>query len=218
MNIASIPSRKKELMKTLDSIVGQFDEVRVALNGHNKDEIVSLFKKYPNVMFASTNNDLGDAYKFLWVSSTDGYYLTGDDDLVYPPTYVKEMIKEIDNYGIVSHHGRNFESFPIANYYKGSNKRVQCLSENLEYGTTQFGGTGVMGFHTKYFNPKFSIFKRANMADIWIGIEADRQGLTITTLPHNEDYFTYQHVEHTIWHDKNMNCEKEVNIINEYFS
>jgi hypothetical protein len=201
-NIATIPSRKKELINTIDSIYNQVDVIRIALNGYS-EKPKELDKYSDKLSYSITDNSLGDAFKFLWVEKSNGYYLTGDDDLIYPPNYAEEMIKEIDSHGIVTHHGRSFDSFPIANYYKGATKRVQCLSENLNYGTIQFGGTGVMGFHTDYFKPKFDIFKRANMADIWIGIEAHKQGKKITTLPHSKDYFRYQHVEHTIWHDKN---------------
>lgn len=211
-NIASIPSREKELIKTIDSVINQVDKVNVCLNNYKHNPYI-----HPKVNVIFEDNSLGDAGKFMFLDNFDGYYLSCDDDIIYPPTYIIDMIPEIDNYGIVSHHGRSFDSFPIANYYKGANHRVQCLSENLNYGVTQFGGTGVMGFHTDNFNPSFDIFKRANMSDIWIGIEADKQGLTITTLPHSEDYFTYQHIKHTIWNDKNDNCQIETDIINNYF-
>jgi|TARA_Y100000310_G_scaffold169451_2_gene169505 hypothetical protein len=217
-NIATIPSRMEQLIKTIDSIINQVDEIRVAFNGYHPDDFRTVMDIFDNqIIFSLTNNEYGDAEKFFWAEYTEGYYLSLDDDIIYPPTYVKDMIKEIDKHGIVTHHGRSFDSFPITSYYKGASKRVQCLSENLDYGTIQFGGTGVLGFNTKHFKPSFSIFTRANMSDIWIGIEAHKQGKTITTLPHSENYFTYQHVEHTIWDDKNNDCEIETKIINDYF-
>ncbi len=216
-NIASIPSRKNELIKTVASIINQVDKVNVALNCYSFNDTIDLKKLYPSVSFWKKDNTLGDAYKFAFVAIVDGYYLTGDDDLIYPKTYVKDMIKAIDKYGIVTHHSRSFNAFPISNYYHSATKRHRCLDEVKEIDTVQFGGTGVMGFHTKHFSPKFDIFKKSNMADIWVGIEVDRQGLPITVLPHLKDYIKYQPMDSTIWHDKHQNCDYETKVVNDYF-
>ena len=211
-NIASIESRSNELVKTIDSIIDQVDIVNICLNNYT---INPYIHQKVNVVFA--DNEHGDAGKFLFLDRTEGYYLTGDDDLIYPPNYVKDMIKEIDKHGIVTHHGRSFDTFPITNYYHSATKRYRCLNDNLELTTVQFGGTGVMGFNTKHFNPPFDIFKRSNMADIWIGLYADKMDKKIWVLPHNEDYFVYQHVQDTIWEEKHLNDEYETKVVNDYF-
>lgn len=209
-NIASIPQRAEALVKTVDSIIDQVNIVNLYLNNYE-------FNPYPhskvNVVYG--DNSLGDAGKFMF--DDKGYYLTGDDDLIYPENYVEEMIMAIYSFGIVTHHGRSFDSFPISNYYHGANKRHRCLNEVKEIDTVQFGGTGVMGFHTDKFKIDKSIFKHSNMADIWIGIEAHKQGLPITVLPHSDTYITYQPMDETIWHDKHHNCEMETKIANDYY-
>ena len=215
MNIASIPSRKNELIKTLDSITNQVDEVRVALNGYK--HLPQGYHKYNNVIFLIRDNSNGDAEKFRWVEETDGYYLTGDDDLIYPPTYVKDMIKALEKYDVVTLHGRSFHYYPIKSYYKNPDVKVSCLNESLNDTIVQFGGTGVMAFHTKDFKPPFDIFKRANCADIWIGLYSDSVGVDICALKHIQNYLTYQQVPNTIWLDKNDDCQYETNIVNEYF-
>jgi len=212
-NIASLSERESNLVKTIDSIIDQVDVVNLCLNSYEANP-------YPhekvNVVFS--DNRYGDAGKFMFLEDFKGYYFTGDDDLIYPPTYVYDMIKEIDDCFIVTHHARSFDKFPIKSYYKSPAIKHRCLGEEKELRNVQFGGTGVMGFHTDYFKPSFDIFKRANMADIWIGIEAHKQNKMILALPHSEDYFKYQHVPNTIYEVEANNCDYQTEIVNKYFN
>ncbi len=81
-NIASIPDRVDLLINTVHSIIDQVDVVNICLNNYE----VNPFEGYDKVNVVFSNNALGDGGKFLFVSQIDGYYFTGDDDLIYPPT------------------------------------------------------------------------------------------------------------------------------------
>jgi hypothetical protein len=212
-NIASIPSREKQLINTIKSLVNQVDRVNVCLNNYSKIPF-----KHPKVNYILSDNSLGDAGKFMFLDGFDGYYLTCDDDLIYHPTYAKDMIKAIDNYGVVTHHGRSFKTFPIDSYYNTISKhKIRCLDENPTLKIVQFGGTGVMGFHTKTIKPDIKIFKRPNMADIWMGVCCHHLGIKIHALPHNEGYIKYQQVDGTIWDSKSKDDKIETDIVNNYF-
>jgi hypothetical protein len=52
----------------------------------------------------------------------------------------------------------------------------------------QFGGTGVMAFHTDTI--KFSIdeFKYPNMADIWVGLFAQRMKIPVLAIKHRKGW------------------------------
>jgi hypothetical protein len=213
-NIATIPSREKQLIKTIESLINQVDKINVCLNNYDHIPL-----DHPKVYYVVSDNKLGDAGKFMFLNYYDGYYLTCDDDLIYPETYAKDMINAIDKYGVVTHHGRSFESFPIDSYYRTVSKhKIRCLSENPTLKTVQFGGTGVMGFHTKTIRPNMNIFKRANMADIWMGICCNHFNIKIHALPHNEGYIKYQQVDGTIWDSKHKDDKHETDIVNNYFN
>lgn len=211
-NIASIPSRVDLLVNTINSIIDQVDVVNVCLNKY-------WFNPYPhpkvNVVFS--DNKLGDAGKFMFLKDFEGYYFTGDDDLIYPDNYIKDTIKELEKYSIVTYHGRTFLHFPISSYYKTPAIRNRCLARYDYTEPVDIGGTGVMAFHTKDFKFDYSIFKKSNMSDIWVSCEARRQNIDIWGLKHSEDYFQYQHPKETIYDEKHLDCEYETEIVNENF-
>ena len=213
VNIASLPEREEQLKRTVESLINQVDEINICLNNYDYNPFEGVEKV--NVVFS--NNSLGDAGKFLFLDTFEGYYFSCDDDLIYDPNYIKDTIKEVDKYGVVSYHGRSFLKYPIESYYKSPAIRNRCLAKQDYTEPVDIAGTGVMAFDTKRFKPNFSIFKRANMSDIWVSCYAKSQGIKIWGLKHSSDYFTYQEVPNTIYNDKVNNCEYETKIVNEYF-
>lgn len=217
VNLASIPSRKEQLINTLNSLLNQTlqpNKINVCLNNYKEIPF-----KHPLINYMFSDNSLGDAGKFLFLKNYKGYYLTVDDDLIFSKSYIKDMVTEIDEFGIVTHHGRSFTSFPIDSYYKTpTSKKVRCLSEEIGTGIVQFGGTGVMGFHTSIINPPIEIFKTSNMADIYFGLYAKSQNKYIWCLRHSKDYIKYQFVKDTIYDIKSNSDSFETEVINNYYT
>jgi hypothetical protein len=213
-NIASIPDRVDLLINTVHSIIDQVDVVNICLNGYNYNP----FEDYDKINVIYSDNKHGDAGKFMFMEHFDGYYFTGDDDIIYPETYIKDTIKALETYKIVSYHGRTFLKYPIDNYYNDPAIRNRCLDAYDYTEPVHIAGTGVMAFHTKHFNFPFSIFKRKNMADIWVSCEAKRQGVQIWGLKHGKEYFSYQPPTTTIYDEKVWDCEYETKIVNDCFN
>jgi hypothetical protein len=98
-----------------------------------------------------TGIDMGDAGKFYKVQEYDNsYYLSIDDDLIYPSDYVSNIINNLNKYNndvIISHHGRTLKP-DAKSYYNDAIIKLKCLNLVNNYQEVQFGGTGVMGFHT----------------------------------------------------------------------
>lgn len=213
-NIASIPDRVDLLINTVHSIIDQVDVVNLCLNNYEYNP----FENYKKVNVVFSNNSLGDGGKFLFVGGFDGYYFTGDDDLIYPPTYIQDTIKQLERgFKIVAYHGRTFLHFPINSYYKSPAIRNRCLGDWDFTEPVHIGGTGVMAFHTKDFKVNITAFKKSNMSDIWIGCQAREQNIKIWGLKHSSTYFTYQRPSTTIYDDKVNDCEYETEIVNKYF-
>lgn len=197
-NVSSY-NRKDSLIKTIESIYSQADIINVALNGY--DEIpFELYDTKINLFI--TDNDKGDAYKFYNLINSDGYYFTIDDDIIYPPNYTEFMVNKIEEYSrksIMTLHSRSFKSFPIKNYYSSDANVIHFLSKNDVDTKVQFGGTGVMAFHTDLFKLPMSYFEIPNMADVWIGAYAKQNSIDIINVARNENFLKEQPISKSIF-------------------
>ncbi len=134
--------------------------------------------------------DKADNGKFYGLTKlyTPCYYLTCDDDLLYPPTYVEDMVKAIQRHNcIVTHHGRQLQG-QYRSYYYG-HKAYRCLNEVAEEQVLDVPGTGVTGFDTTYFNPlDLHSSPDLRMSDLVFALEAAKQDKRIMLLTHPRGY------------------------------
>jgi hypothetical protein len=172
--IATFNGRQEYLKKAVASLAHQVDEIRIYDN-----EVRPI--------------DLTDNGKFFFLQEYKEpvYYFTCDDDLLYPPTYIQDMVNAIERTGgIVTHHGRILRGQGLR-YYSG-HKAYHCLKENRFEARIHVAGTGVTGFRTDYFNP-VDIWQSEDkcMSDLVFSVEAARQRKKITVLKHEHGYIKY---------------------------
>ena len=214
VNISSF-GRIDSLEKTIQSIYNQCDEVNVCLN----DKITELpnFLLQPKINLTITDNSKGDAFKFLNLENSDGYYLTIDDDLIYPPNYVDYMIsncKKYNNKKIITLHGRKFNKFPITSYYNSKKEIYHFSSEQKQDVTVQYGGTGVMCFHTSLLKTPIEYFQHPNMADVWIGNLAKIKNIEIICISRPKNFITQIEQKETIYNHYSNNDKIQTNLVN----
>jgi hypothetical protein len=184
-------------------------------------EEIPNFLHHNKINLFFTDNSIGDAFKFLNLEKVDGYYFSIDDDLIYPPTYVSDTIKkckEFNNKKVVTYHGRNFSSFPISSYYRSASERYACLNKVKNDVKVQFGGTGVMCFHTSLMKIPIDYFKNANMADIWIGKYCIENNIEIICLKHDEGYIKYIPQKTTIYNESSKSDKIQTDLVNVLFA
>jgi len=220
-NISSF-NRKETLLKTIDSIFDQSDIINISLNSYESIPVELYDKK---IRIFITDNEKGDAYKFIKIDKSNGYYFTIDDDIIYPNDYSKYLIEKVEKYNrksIISLHGRNFNSFPIDSYYKSPGRRIHCLHESLNDEVVQFGGTGVMCIHTDLLkNLDINYFEYPNMADIWIGKYAIENNIDIVCVEHKDGFLKYQDVVediNTIYSTFQNNDRIQTTLVNSIFN
>ena len=191
--IATIYDRKDTLRDTINSIIDQVDELHVYQNGYKS---MFNFLKHDKIKVYSsvdTGVDMGDAGKFYTVEQhQDCYYLSIDDDIIYPSDYVLsivEGIKKFNNDKVVSHHGRKFDE-KSKNYHTDYVDSVHFRVKLTKHKDIHFPGTGVMGFYTGKFKLKFSDFKLPNIADVIVGFECAKQNIECVCLPHDTNWLT----------------------------
>jgi glycosyltransferase involved in cell wall biosynthesis len=214
-NVAS-HKRPDTLIKTIESIYNQSDIINVFLNDYSEIP-VELYDKKINLFI--TDNDKGDAYKFYNLPNSNGYFFTIDDDLIYPKNYTDYMVSKIEKYGrkkIISLHGRSFVNKPIKSYYKDKVVLSHFLDSQNNDVEVEFGGTGVMSFHTDLFKLDITYFKYANMADIWIGKYAYENNIKITSVSRSKNFITQQKIEGSIFDDYNKKDKLQTKVVNEF--
>jgi len=219
--LATLPDRYRMLLQVINSLLPQVDELRISLNNYKE---IPKFLTHPKIKAKIFDNSTGDAAKFYDIENIDGYFFSCDDDLRYPPNYVSEMITKIEKYqrkAIISLHGKDMPRRPVRSYYKDRFETYHCLRTVDNDTRVTVGGTGVMGFHTSTLNVKYSDFKQANMADIFIGGLAKQQNVPIIVMAHRFDWIKAldPDEEHeTIYQMHHDNDELQTKIYNELFN
>ena len=186
--MSSIPSRRDALADAVRSIIDQVDQLGVYLGGY--DEIPPWLSSVDNIVIQRSqddpNGDRGDAGKFWFAEGWDGFYLTVDDDIVYPPTYVEDTIDALTEVGVrsaVSCHGVRLKNPPVGSYYR--DRHVFHWQRRIRhFRRVHIACTGWAAFHAGIVDTPIDAFAIPNMADIWFGILCQRQGIPAFTRPH----------------------------------
>lgn len=191
--IASVPEREDMLRQVVASLRPQVDRIFVGLNNYDHTPDFLQEGEYIHL-----DNTTGDAAKFYGVENLQGYFLSCDDDLVYPPGYVQYMINGLHKYGaITTLHGKEYpRPFRGVQSYI---ENVRCLRDAFHDVVVDVPGTGVMCLHTDMIKVRYSDFQIKNMADVWIAKLAHKQKVKIVALAHSANYLKYLNPEDTIF-------------------
>jgi hypothetical protein len=197
--LASIPSRVELLRKTVASLLPQVDRLHVALNGY---ESVPEFLADPRIAVLRSQDvgDFGDAGKFLWADRCGGYYITCDDDIIYPPGYADRLVDAIEDRGrmaVVGFHG-NILPNQFLSYYS-DRVNLRFAAELPEDRPVDILGTGVCGFHCSTLPLSMADFPAPNMADIWLAKKARLSGVPLVCLSHSAEWIRPQPVKEGIY-------------------
>jgi len=220
--VATIPLREKTFRLMLESVLSQVDEMHVYLSGY-----VGYLKNLPDkvIQHKPTNGiDLCDAGKFVGLERTmsyDDYYLSFDDDLLYPVDYVDCLKLGIDRHhnGICTFHGRSFARFPISSYYRSAMRRVYVLHHHKKDERVHVGGTGCMGFRPVEIGVMLDDFLSPNMADVHMGVYCRNRNMPIVCLAHKGEWIKHLPIDHsqTIYRKHVNNDAEQTRRINEAF-
>lgn len=231
--LATIPQRVSSMLLTVNSLNSQVDFLNVMCNNYTEREAnfinasLNDWQYYRNfkptaLAFHKRNNEIGDAEKFYKVENHSGYFFTCDDDLIYPPDYVKYMISKIEQYerkAVITLHGRNYTPGRIEKYYGGRNRTeaYHCLQRVEGDHKVMIGGTGVMAFHTDTLKIKYEDFKLPNMADLWMAIVCRNQNVPIMVVEHLPNWLQVGYDgEDTIWNKHYNDDSMQTEIYNKY--
>lgn len=145
-----------------------------------------------------TNGEkIGDAAKFASCANAPDVFLGVDDDLIYPPDYVKVTLGWLREFPgcVVSYHGW------VAGKDGDHAENYRCMEELAEPVDVDVVGTGVCAFSVSTIRPMMADFPLRNQADLWFALKAEREGIRRVVVPHPERWFGYTEWPRTIWTD-----------------
>jgi glycosyltransferase involved in cell wall biosynthesis len=197
VNVASIPERESSLRTTILSVIDQCDQVNVYLDRY--ESVPQFLQRYSGkckVVLSRQRPGLRDNGKFLGLEELkergqDAYYLTIDDDIVYPPDYVNAMLKQIDAHGrkcAVGVHGVILRDSPSG--YFSDRRIVYTFTKALEQArVVNLLGTGTLAFHTSTLRGLgLSAFKDTGMADLFFAIHCKSAGVPLLCVARHEGW------------------------------
>ena len=189
-SLATIPDRVQTLQRTVTRLLPQVDHLNVYLNGH---DTIPPFLKHPKITTAWSKTtkfgDRGDAGKFYWADDIHGYHFVCDDDILYPPDFVKRMVASVERYRrkvVVGVHGVNITE-PFQDFY--TSRSVLHFAHALTRDApVLFLGTGCTCYHTDTIVVSRNDFKHPNMADVWLALLGQRQRVPFVCMSHQANW------------------------------
>ena len=152
IGMASIPVRASGMLRVLEQLLPQCDHFDLYLNGYDKNYTVPLPADATKnkLMVIKDAPDIGPHGKLYLAHRTSGYFLTVDDDLIYPAGYVTHIIQGIEKYNrtaFVGYHGAL-----LAEYSDAMQPPCRCLFSHQDLVTEDLVvhmlGTGILGYHS----------------------------------------------------------------------
>lgn len=176
--VASMPSRVKGLEQAIDNLGNQVDELHVYLNGYRETPSFLLNNPRICVYDSVEYDDRGDAGKFFaYNRSQDAYFLSFDDDIIYPGDYADKLVEVSRRYSAPCGVHGSILRLPEPKYYDLSNRYVfHFRDKNLFERRVHVLGTGTFCAPPGLFDSRLKLNFR-NMADIWVARKCAEAGV-----------------------------------------
>ncbi len=222
--IATYPARRKSLIETVDSLICQVDYLLLYLNDYQEIPEEIQKHKYRNKIICVID-EAGQRRaegKFHWMHRVNGYYLTCDDDIIYPEDYVERLVAAIDENSrqkVVGLHGMVFHDF-IASF-KADRKEFYRFSEEVtEDKACHLLGTGVCGFHASLFESVSSalLTKYPYAVDPAFSVICKNNKIPMLCLKHEKEWLkSSPHMLYGL-HEEKQSCNDKNKSVNELLS
>lgn len=197
--MTTFPPRLQTAMGVLRNLWPQCNHLRACFNGFDQPpaELLQFMEEIKGelsnihtfeYLLAGENGqvpDLGCNNKMRWIDKCNGYYLTVDDDIYYPPDYVQQLVEGIDRHdgkAICTMHGKILH--------------VDGMKDVLYLGTRIFRdteitipGMGVGGCVPKRIGLTWSVFDKGKNS-------GDDELITVWCSKHNVKRFCLKHDRH----------------------
>lgn len=188
-SIASFPPRIESLKSTIESILPQLDELIIYLNNYPEIPDFTSHSKIRVVRSQDAKGDLRDNGKFFDLPpDANAYIFTFDDDLIYPPDYVAQMIHQIEALGRSSVVGLHGVIFPDGEFTRLQQRTVYHFNKELSGHFVDLLGTGTTAWHNSTLRISLSDFQTKGVCDLWFAIAAAKQEVPLFSIPRKKNW------------------------------
>ncbi len=213
--VATIPGRHQQLRVMVESIIDQLDHLHVYLNGF--DSVPDYLSDPRITCYRSADHlgDVGDAGKFFAFVQQVGYYFSLDDDIQYPQDYVQRMRSGVDDYGKTCCVGLHGIVLParIESFY--TDRWVHHGKDGLAVDQpVHLLGTGLMAVYTGTLHLTMDDLPEPNMADIWLGLAAQRQQVGMVALSREPEWVEMLETNDNIYSRHSGDDERQTELVN----
>jgi glycosyltransferase involved in cell wall biosynthesis len=196
-SVCGIPSRRAQLLDVVTSLSQQVDHLFVHLDRF--DEAPPELRAWDNVsvrLSKEYGGHMRDNAKFLPYNDLKReygsfYFLTCDDDLVYPNDYVRShlmRLSEFDNRVVTGLHGVVCAERPLSYF---SNRYVLHFARGLRGGHQLVNnlGTGTVAFHSDLFDELSPVeWGNGGMVDIVFAVEARKRRIPLLCVDRHDGW------------------------------
>ncbi len=177
VGIASVGFRRHMLQGAVESLIDQVDEMGVYLNHYDE---VPDYLDHPRitVVRSQQHGDQRDNGKFCFLDRCrHRFYVSADDDIVYPPNYIARMkacLVQAGPMAAVGVHGALYPTDVVGLLWP---RHLFHFTASLPYVMpVHVAGTGTLMFDQSEWKLRFDEFGEPGMADLWFAKSARRRG------------------------------------------
>jgi hypothetical protein len=185
LNIATYPPRLSALVQMLETAEGQFDTIRICLNGY--DAIPAILERYACFI---PETDLKSAGKFhgLPTSEEGEEYFMGDDDMLLPAEYADRMAAHLIDADVVTAHGHTITATG-QDWHDGHT--VHCFNTATRAQYVHVGGDGCMVVRGGKRWADLPAIDR-NSSDAYFALHCAQQNIPVLMMAHPAEWIKQQ--------------------------
>jgi hypothetical protein len=204
--IATQPSRHNTFARVLPVIAAQVDHVYVYLDDF--DEVPVFLAEDPNVTVIRSQDTgrfrAAGRFLFLLDLAEPVVVISVDDDIHYPPDYVRRLVDalaEADGNAVVGVHGTRF-SPPFRDYVRDA--RTVWFARRLWRGrSVDQLGAGTVAFRSDRLSFDVREWQAIRCDDIMLAGEAKKRGLPLLCIPRRRFWMRPigEYQTHSLWRE-----------------
>jgi len=207
VGIATMPGREENLRVVIEALLPQADYIVVYSNDPAGPP--EWLDEYDRLMAVGPiHGDLTDAGKLYGLDVVwGGHYLVCDDDMVYPPDYVKRIVWGINTHKrerVIGFAGGILAQPPISSYCaEGRTMAIRWDDPCDEDVPVNILLSGLSGWHMDLLDGfDWRACTVGRMVDIWLALECQKRRVGMTCLARPADWIGYQRPQTpTIWRE-----------------
>jgi hypothetical protein len=154
------------------------------------------------------------------IQDRDFYYFTFDDDMIYPPDYIWEMIKKIEKYNrkpVVGCGGYIMKQ-QVRHFYSDRIHSWHISSENIIDRPVHILHTCLTAWHSSALRFDYSDCRAPNMGDVWLAKAAQEQQVPMVLIKRPSNWIQIQYVPNqlTIYGRYRIKCNIQTEVYNSF--